>query len=101
MHDWALRSIEILWKDKIAKMHVQYDADYTIVFSGLRRIHIPIQEAWGPSDWIYEVSGIIPLAFDYKKVVFQMQTGDQVEIDFLHFESDIPEDVFTFSPCHE
>ena len=101
MLDWVLQSIEILWEAKLAKMRVRYGMEYTIVFSGLRLLHMPIREEWGPSGWIYEVSGIIPLAFDYKKIVFHMQTGDQVEIDFKSLESDIPENVFTFTTLHE
>ncbi|MEO8047612.1 MAG: hypothetical protein ABI684_10025 [Nitrospirota bacterium] len=85
-HDAVLRSVEVLWKQKLCRFNlrafVTCEAPATahrLEFSGVTSLVMPHEEAWGPSSSVNSVSQTSG------KFQVEMQSGDVIELVASHF----------------
>ena len=87
VHDWTLRAVNVDWGEGVAR--VVFDSPTGrnhLRAHGLRNLHIPRAESWGPSVSVNEAQG--PLEFEGGLVRFliEMQSGDLIEIVARSFD---------------
>jgi hypothetical protein len=86
LHDAVLRSVAIDWELKSCRFNLvafsQPGASampHVLEFSGVTSLHMPHAEPWGPS------SSINSASCSEHGFRIEMQSGDVIEVDALHF----------------
>ncbi len=85
LHDATLLDIRVDWgQAECAFRMVRIGSGLgELVFTGLRELHVPRENAWGPSNFVYEFNQVAPEVFEV-----QMQSGDLVKISATSFRFD-------------
>lgn len=81
MHDWTLLSEKVDWKEGVVSLEFENGAGrQRLHASGLRELHVPRTQSWGPSVSVLESQGPSVLEDGSARLSIQMQTGDRIEI---------------------
>jgi hypothetical protein len=83
LHDAVMEGIEIDWKSATATLRFGLVGDpppkLALVFGGLREIHIPREQPWGPSVFV-NVAEYVADNGDDLAVRIEMQSGDDITL---------------------
>lgn len=83
MHDWTLLNIRLDWES--GKACAEFTADEpsvirVLIAEGVRELHVPRTNAWGPSVSVNRASDVILATDGTKSLTIQMQSGDEIRI---------------------
>lgn len=89
MHDWIIKEIRILWKERQVSFFLRYNRmDFVLIASNVRNFDAPMLFEWGPSRSINETTPYLDVDSGYMKVEdwerklsIEMQTGDVITIE--------------------
>lgn len=91
MHDWTISRIEFDWSLARVKIELE-DMTYTtrtLIAEGVKDLHVPRANDWGPSVSVNKVSGIEPHLSGFRLTI-QIQSGDVIEIVADKFTFPVP-----------
>jgi hypothetical protein len=81
LHDALLRSVELLWEQKLCRLHLAAFAKkgknaspHLLEFQQVTTLKVPHEESWGPSSSVNSVS------HSSGSFQIEMQSGDTIEI---------------------
>jgi hypothetical protein len=84
LHDAVLEGIEIDWQSATTTIRFGLPGDpppsRNLVFGGVRVIHIPRDQPWGPSVFVNTIEYADGLAADDVSVRLEMQSGDEITV---------------------
>lgn len=84
LHDAVLEGIEIDWQSATSTLHFGLPGDpppsRTLTFGGLRAIHVPHDQPWGPSVFVNTLEYADGSAADNVSVRVEMQSGDEITV---------------------
>ena len=82
MHDWILKEIRFDWATACAVIEFK-DSTFavrTLTAEGVKEMHIPRVNDWGPSVNVNEAFAIEVLASGFEQLRIEMQSGDVIQI---------------------
>jgi hypothetical protein len=81
LHDALLWSVELLWEQKLCRLHLAAFAQkgeaaspHLLEFQQVTALKVPHEESWGPSSSVNSVS------HSFGSFQVEMQSGDTIEI---------------------
>jgi len=84
LHDATLESIEIDWRSGTATIRLSLVGDppptLALVLSGLRQVHVPRDEPWGPSVSVNAADYVDGSDAGDLSLRLEMQSGDQITL---------------------
>jgi hypothetical protein len=86
LHNHTLRSIHFDWKQARTDLMLEgHSANCILIANGVRDLHVPHMETWGPSVSVNVVKGPVEIAGGAKRLTIQMQSGDEITVTATHF----------------
>jgi hypothetical protein len=84
LHDAILEGIEINWESATASLHLGLVGDpspkVVLLFTGVREVHVPRDQPWGPSVSVNTVERIDDGETNGVAMRLEMQSGDAIRI---------------------
>jgi hypothetical protein len=84
LHDAVLESIEINWESATALLRLGLVGDpspkLAMLFGGVREVHVPRDQPWGPSMFVNTVERTDGGATGGLSMRVEMQSGDEIRI---------------------
>ena len=84
LHDAVLEGIEVDWESATTAIRFGLPGDpspsLSLVFRGLRGVHIPRDQPWGPSVFVNTVEYVDERDTDAVSVRIEMQSGDEITV---------------------
>jgi hypothetical protein len=87
MHDWILISISFDWKHGKLTMEFSGNKPTSSFFyaENVSDLQVPRNQEWGPSIYVNGMKGPEELGNGLKKVRFEIQSGDVIEVTAENF----------------
>ena len=88
MHDWTLVSMLFEWKSGCVTLEFRTDGSNSaeLTAHGVRELHVPRLNEWGPSISVNGVHGPSDGASGQRELVVEMQSGDRIRIVAASFD---------------
>jgi len=87
LHDWQIHSAVVNWESGALKLDWSWQTErHALIATGLRRLNLPREFPWGPSDWIDELFGPEKVSDALFRLEIRVQSGDVIEILAEKFE---------------
>lgn len=82
MHDWTLKSIEVLWESGAVRLNLSSSPGVTkcITARDLVELAVPRRQEWGPSQSIMSSIGPLQSPDNNQQLRILMQSGDSISI---------------------
>ena len=90
LHDAVLEGIEVSWGSATASIRLVVAGDppleVALMFAGIREIHVPHDQPWGPSVFVNEVDHTDSDDKSGVSMRIQMQSGDEIRVHAASLE---------------
>jgi len=92
MHDWTLNEIRFDWRAArvVIELKDSTSAIRTLIAEGVTDLRVPRANEWGPSVNVNELFEIEELRMGLKRLRFEMQSGDEIQIIAMRFAVPVP-----------